>query len=136
MDAFRLNKSDYKIVASYLLVATIWLIINFYIENYTLVEYVVDIPVFWLQTVALLYVTKELINTFLIKHKNYSALLIFTVLSFWFFGFLASMSGEITRSGTINWNKLPSFFELIFLNINSSAANLAIPLAVLSAKKH
>lgn len=35
MDAFKLNKSDYKIIGGYLLVATIWLIFKFYIEKYT-----------------------------------------------------------------------------------------------------
>jgi sensor histidine kinase YesM len=136
MDAFRLNKSDYKIIGGYLLVATIWLVINFYVEAYTLVEYFIDIPVFWLQTILMLYVSKVLINAFLVKSKNYFALIIFALFSFWFFGFLASISGEITRSGMINWNELPPFIELIFININSSAANLAIPLTVISAKKY
>lgn len=136
MDAFSLNKSDYKIICGYLLVATIWLIINFYVEAYTLVEYFIDIPVFWLQTILLLYVCKVLINAFLVKSKNYYALIIFALFSFWFFGFLASISGEITRSGMINWNELPPFIELIFININSSAANLAMPLTVISAKKY
>lgn len=49
---------------------------------------------------------------------------------------MASISGEITRSGMIKWNELPSFIELIFININSSAANLAIPLTIISAKKY
>lgn len=136
MDAFKLNKSDYKIIGGYLLVATIWLIIKFYIEEYTLVEYLIDIPVFWLQTILLLYVSKVLINTFLIRSKNYFAFVAFTILSFWFFGFLPFISGEITRSGTINRSELPAFFELIFLNINSSAANIAILLVVISAKKY
>jgi sensor histidine kinase YesM len=136
MDAFRLNKSDYKIIGGYLLVATIWLIFKFYIEKYTLVEFLIDIPVFWVQTILLLYVSKVLINAFLIKSKNYFALIIFALFSFWLFGFFASISGEITRSGMIKWNELPSFIELIFININSSAANLAIPLTIISAKKY
>ena len=136
MNAFKLNKSDYKIIGGYLVIATLWLVFKFYVEKYTLVEYLIDIPVFWLQTIALLYVSNELINEFLIKKKSYVLLIFLTLLSFWFLGFLASLSGEMTRSGTIDWDEMPTIFEFIFININSSAANLGLPLAVISAKKY
>ncbi|EZH75736.1 hypothetical protein ATO12_02800 [Aquimarina atlantica] len=136
MDTLKLNKSDYKIVMGYLLMASAWLIIRFYFEEYTLIEYLIDIPVFCLQTIALLYVSKKLISEFLIRKKNYFALFFMALFSFWLFGFIASLSGELTNSGSIKWSEWPSFTELIFLNINSSAANLAIPLALISAKKY
>lgn len=135
MDGVNLNKSDYKIIIGYLIIATIWLIIKFYTENYTLVEYLIDIPVFWLQVLTLLLITKALINIFFIKYKNYFALIASTIFMFWFLGFLTLLSGEITRSGTIDWNKLAPFMELFFFNVNSSAANVAIPLTIISAKK-
>lgn len=136
MNTLKLNKSDYKIVIGYLLMASIWLIIKFYFEEYTLIEYLIDIPVFCIQTIALLYVSKKLISEFLIQKKNYFVLFFMALFSFWFFGFIAYLSGELTNSGSIKWNELPSFTELIFLNVNSSAANLAIPLALISAKKY
>lgn len=136
MDTLKLNKSDYKIVGGYLLLATFFLLIKFRIENYTLIEYLIDIPVSWIQTLALLIISKTLIEHFFLKKRNYLLLIILAVFSLWFVSFLSMLSGEFTRDGFINWGKLPPIGELFILNINSSIFNLCIPLSLLAGKKY
>lgn len=136
MEALKLNRSDYKIISGYLLVVTFWLIIRFNIENYAWQEYFVDIPVFWIQTLSLLLVSKWLIENYLIRKKNYFLLIVLATFSLWFISFLSMLSGDFTRHGTIEWEKLLPIGELIIFNINNSVFNLCIPLSLIAAKKY
>ncbi|UZO80137.1 histidine kinase [Aquimarina sp. ERC-38] len=136
VNAFKLNKSDYKIIVGYLVFATIWLIFKFYVQKYKLVEYFIDIPVFWLKVLLLLYVSKVLLINFLVKKKKYVILIILTLSSFWLIGFLTFLSGELSRDGFINWKELMPFGQLFIMNFHSSLGDLSFPLALISAKKY
>jgi len=96
----------------------------------------IDIPVSWIQTLALLIISKTLIEHFFLKKRNYLLLIILAVFSLWFVSFLSMLSGEFTRDGFIDWEKLPPIAELFILNINSSIFNLCIPLSLLAGKKY
>lgn len=136
MNAIKLNKSDYKIIGGYLLIATTFLIFKFYVDKYTLIEYFIDIPVFWLKVFLLMFISKELLYYFLIKNKNFVALVVLSLLSFWLVGFITFLSGEISRDGFVNWKILKPFGEFFLMNVHSSLGDLAIPLALISAKKY
>ena len=136
MQKFKLNKTDYKILLGYLSIATLWLLFRNYVENYTLREYLIDIPVFWMQTIVLLLFSKIIIEYIIFENKNYFFIALIAIIGFWFIGFITYISGEFSRDGYINLGTFKINFQTIIYNIQNSSVNLALPLALISGKKY
>lgn len=131
-----LEKSDYKILGGYFLISSILISYKFYLEGYALHEYFIDIPVFWMQGIALLYVSMLLLQYFLIKKKNYFLLIFLGILALWLISFLTMMSGDLSRYGEVKWADHLPIGEMLIYNINNSIFNLCIPLSIIVAKKY
>ncbi|MEL6534928.1 MAG: histidine kinase [Bacteroidota bacterium] len=131
-----MNKSDYRIIGGYLFTVTCWLIYIFNVVEYSLQEYLIDIPAALVQIVLLLVISKWLIEYYFVKGGNLIVFLTLTLLSFWLVGFLTMLSGDFSRTGSIPWNQYVPVGEIIISNVNNSIYNLALPLSLLSGKKY
>lgn len=136
MKTLSLKKSDYKLIGGYLFITIFWLIYKFTIDDYSLKEYLVDIPVALIQVILLLLISKWLIEYYFIKNGNLTIFILISFLSLWSISFLTMLSGDFTHYGRIPWEKYGSIHELIIFNIQNSIFNIAIPLALISGKKY
>lgn len=136
MQRFQINKIDFKILLGYLGFATLWILFRNYVEAYTLREYLIDIPVFWMQTIVLLYFSKYIIEYIIFKNRNYIIVIVFSIIGFWLIGFMTYLSGEFSRDGFIHWEAIKINLQTVIYNIQNSSVNLALPLALISGKKY
>jgi len=133
---FKLDRSDYKLIAGYLFIVSFWLIFRFTVEGYTYIEYLVDIPVSIVQIVVLLTISKWLIEYYFIHKGNLLIFITMSILGLWMVSFLTMLSGDLSKYGRIPWEQYPSWLELFIYNVHNSIYNIALPLVLISAKKY
>ncbi|OJJ19154.1 hypothetical protein BKI52_20280 [marine bacterium AO1-C] len=136
LNSLQLKKSDYKLIGGYLTIVTFWLIYKFTIENYSLREYLVDIPVALLQVVVLLLIAKKLIEYYFINKGSLILFILIGFLSLWFIGFCTMVSGDYSNLGSIPWERYNPVSKTIIFNVQNSIYNIAIPLSLISGKKY
>ncbi|WP_103072384.1 sensor histidine kinase [Aquimarina sediminis] len=135
MTYLKLNKSDYKLLAFYFILATLWDIVKFYIVDNSILEYIVDIPLFWVKTILLLLIFKYLIIELLVKNKRYILFFILALSSVIFIGFW-SLILEFWAAGNPISISTDMSNVLFYKSYYNSAIDIAIPLGLLLGKKY
>ncbi len=130
----KLSKSDYTVI---LIVYTVTIILNgidYYQQDNTLIEYLIDIPVAILSSfgVVLLFVY-WIIPNFLIKKKKYFHLTFWGLIVLGVGGFIAFVAGFWT--GGHDWNNFPKWYQLISISIFEITEEVGFALGILLAKK-
>ncbi|WP_109851550.1 sensor histidine kinase [Aquimarina sp. AU58] len=134
MTYLKLNTSDYKLLVFYFVLATLWDMARYYILDMALLQYLVNMPLFWVKTIILLFLFKYLIVELLVKNKKYLLFFMLALASVILVGF-GSLLLEFWSSGN------PFTFSnmhplLLFKSYYNSAVDIAIPLGLLMGKKY
>ncbi len=118
MNNIKFTKSDYKFIGIYFIGATVWLLYRWNVENYSLFEIWTGWIGMVVKNLALIFVSKWLINEFLIIKKSY---IIFILLGFFLveiIGFIDMLRDYYTANP--RW-KMPSFNIMLIQNFRRSA---------------
>ncbi len=130
----KLNKSDYILLSVFFGVSTLLQIREYVRNENDLIEYLVDIPATIIVSICLVFIFGFwLIPNYIVKKRNYFKFVIYGLLALFIFGFIEFALGF--WSGSNNWNKFPTFDDLIFKAIDFGAESLGFPLGLLLTKK-
>lgn len=134
MTYLKLNTSDYKLLIFYFVLATLWDMARYYILDMALLQYLVNMPLFWVKTIILLFLFKYLITELLVKKKKYLLFFILALASVILVGF-GSLLLEFWSSGNpLTFSNMHPL--LLFKSYYNSAVDIAIPLGLLMGKKY
>lgn len=134
MTYLKLNTSDYKLLVFYFVLATLWDMARYYILDMALLQYLVNMPLFWIKTIILLFLFKYLIVELLVKNKKYLLFFILALASVILVGF-GSLLLEFWSSGNpLTFSDMGTL--LFFKSYYNSAVDIAIPLGLLMGKKY
>lgn len=139
MNTIKFNKSDYQLLGIYFLVYWIWNSFDNYFatNNFSSLEYFVKIPIRIIQMIALLWFIKWVIETFLVKFKNYIALFVIGIFGLFVIGFFFLLLNRYyIPYGYVKWEELPSIPKTILFNVEDSIINVSMPLVLLFSKKY
>lgn len=134
MTYLKLNTSDYKLLVFYFVLATLWDMARYYILDMALLQYLVNMPLFWVKTIILLFLFKYLITELLVKNKKYLLFFMLALASVILVGF-GSLLLEFWSSGNpLTFSNMHPL--LLFKSYYNSAVDIAIPLGLLMGKKY
>ncbi|WP_108807867.1 sensor histidine kinase [Aquimarina spinulae] len=134
MTYLKLNTSDYKLLVFYFVLATLWDMARYYILDMALLQYLVNMPLFWVKTSILLFLFKYLITELLVKNKKYLLFFMLALASVILVGF-GSLLLEFWSSGNpLTFSNMHPL--LLFKSYYNSAVDIAIPLGLLLGKKY
>jgi len=133
MSGIKFNKSDYRFVLFYFIGASIWLLIRWNLEDYTIFEIVTGLPGYIVKNLLLLFMFRWLIHEYLVMKQNYLVFIVLAFLSWEVVGFLDMWRDYYTAHKP--W-KLPSFDIMLVQNFNRSAGDSGILLGLIFGKKY
>lgn len=130
----KLNKSDYIILGIFYLISITLNFFDYYDQDETLIEYLIDIPMFvitsFLGVITFLYF---IIPNFLIKKKRYLLFTFWGIITILAIGVIERVTGFFTNGDT--WNKFPSAYNLILYSIFNGSDSVGLPLGIIITKK-
>ena len=130
----KLNKSDYIIIGIFYLISAILNVFDYLDQDATLIEYLVDIPMFVITScLGVLVYMYFIIPNFLIKRKNYILFAFFGLLTITLIGIIERVVGFST--GGSSWDKFPTFGNLILYAIFNGADSVGLILGIIITKK-
>ena len=134
MKSFEFNISDYRLIVTYFIIASIWLSFRYQVENYTNLEITTGLLGFVIKTATLLYIIIWLIKKYIVNRRNYGLffLLIFTTLGC--IGFLDLLRDYYTAEPAWVWN--PSWKIVLVNSFYNSTPDVALPLGLILGKKY
>ncbi|WP_394748170.1 sensor histidine kinase [Spongiimicrobium salis] len=135
MRSFTFNKSDYKFIGAFVLAATIWLFIKFYLQGYNVRGFLIDIPAALIKSLSLLFIFRWLIDKYIIRKKNYWAFFILGFLIMELIGFLDFLR-DFGWQQQIPLSQFPKVSFIIVHSFYFSGTELAFPLILLIGKKY
>ncbi|WP_024770613.1 sensor histidine kinase [Aquimarina macrocephali] len=134
MTYLKLNKSDYKLLIFYFILATLWDAVRYYILDMSLLQYVVNLPLFWVKTIILLFLFKYLIIELLVKSKKYILFFILALTSVILIGFGSLIIEFWSNGNPLDFSNMGTL--LFFKSYYNSAIDIAMPLGLLLGKKY
>lgn len=130
----KLNKSDYIILGIFYLISITLNFFDYYDQDETLIEYLIDIPMFvitsFLGVMTFLYF---IIPNYLIKKKRYLLFTFWGVITILAIGVIERVTGFFTNGDT--WDKFPSAYNLILYSIFNGSDSVGLPLGIIITKK-
>lgn len=130
----KLNKSDWIILAVIYSIITLFNIIDYYEDDNTLIEYLVDFPMsISVSLILILLFLHILIPKFLIFKKQYLLFVIFGLLSLTILGSLERLSGFITGGTPLEDIKFN--FDFFKRGLYNATNMISLPFGILLAKK-
>ncbi|WP_439132842.1 sensor histidine kinase [Polaribacter sp.] len=130
----KLNKSDYVILAVFYLISVTLSIFDYLDQKATLLEYLVDIPMYvitsFLGVLAFMYI---IIPKYLIKSKNYILFAVFGLLVITLIGVVERIVGFSTANN--DWSKFPDTYNLILYGIFNGSDSVGLVLGIIITKK-
>ena len=130
----RLNKSDILLISIFFGIAILFNIIQYYIQDYKLIEYFIDIPISVAVSISTILVFMYiLIPKFLIQQKQYLLFILSGLVTLYIFGLLDDISG-FWSSGK-EWDNFPKWYNTILSAIYTSMNNTGFIFGILLAKK-
>lgn len=131
---FKLNKSDYTLIAIYYIVSIILNIYEYIERENDLIEFLIDIPTSVIISIITIYLfVLKLIPNFLIKEKKYLHFIAYALLILSVLGMI-----EITVgfwSGSNDWAKFPNWHNLMVEGIYMMSNDNGFLLGILLTKK-
>lgn len=130
----KLNKTDYIILSIFYAISATLNFFDYYDQNETLIEYLIDIPMFIITSfLGVLVFMYYIIPKYLIQQKRYvifALLGLFTILSI---GVIERVTGFLTNGSS--WDKFPTAYNLILYSIFNGADSIGLPLGILITNK-
>ncbi|MHB0754748.1 sensor histidine kinase [Polaribacter sp. M15] len=130
----KLNKSDYVILAIFYLISVTLNIFDYLDQDATLLEYLVDIPMYvitsFLGLLAFVYI---IIPKYLIKNKNYILFVVLGLLVITLIGVVERVVGFAT--GNNEWSKFPNAYNLILYAVFNGSDSVGLILGIIITKK-
>jgi sensor histidine kinase YesM len=130
----KLNKTDYIILSIFYAISATLNFFDYYDQNETLIEYLIDIPMFIITSfLGVLVFMYYIIPKYLIQQKKYvifALLGLFTILSI---GVIERVTGFLTNGSS--WDKFPTTYNLILYSIFNGADSIGLPLGILITNK-
>ena len=134
MNRFEFNRSDYRLIITYFIIAIVWLYFRYQVENYTNLEIITGLLGFLVKTATLLYITIWLIRKYIVNRRSYALffLLIFATLGF--VGYLDLLRDYYTAEPAWVWD--PSWSVILVNSFYNSTPDVALPLGLILGKKY
>ncbi|TYA74215.1 sensor histidine kinase [Seonamhaeicola marinus] len=130
----KLNKSDLLILGIFYVISSILNVFDYYDQDETLIEYLIDIPMFSIASfIGLLVFMYYIIPRFLIERKNYVKFTLYAVLVVLLIGVTERVTGFLTNGS--DWEEFPNAYNLILYSIFNGADAVGFPLGILLTKK-
>lgn len=130
----KLNKSDYIILGIFYLISATLNVFDYLDQDATLLEYLVDIPMFVITSfLGVLVFMYFIIPRFLIQKRNYILFAIFGLLVITSIGVIERVVGFAT--GNNDWSKFPTAYNLILYAIFNGSDSIGLALGILITKK-
>ncbi len=134
MNSFEFNKSDYRLIISFFIVATIWLSFRYQVENYTNLEFITGLLGFVIKTASLLFILTWLIRRYIVNQRNYAIFFLLSFATLGFIGFLDLLRDYYTAEPAWIWN--PSWRVILVNSFYNSTPDVALPLGLILGKKY
>ncbi|UAM98301.1 histidine kinase [Polaribacter litorisediminis] len=130
----KLDKSDYIILTVFYLISITLNIFDYLDQDATLLEYLVDIPMFVITSLSgVLLFMYFIIPRFLLKKKNYILFALYGLLVITSIGIIERVVGFST--GNNDWSKFPKLGNLILYAIFNGSDSIGLALGILITKK-
>jgi sensor histidine kinase YesM len=130
----KFNKSDYILLALFYSISTGLQVYDYYLSKNELIEYLIDLPVQIICSLALIYIfIVILIPSFIVNKKQYFLFVLLGVISLIVFGMTQYIIGFWSGSG--DWSKFPKGLNFILTGISNGSDSIAFPLGILLTKK-
>ncbi|NVK52230.1 MAG: histidine kinase [Flavobacteriaceae bacterium] len=130
----KLNKSDYIILSIFYALSALLNFFDYYDQNETLIEYLVDIPMFiitsYLGVIVFLYF---IIPNFLVQKKKYFVFAFWGLVTILAIGIIERVTGFLTNGSS--WDKFPTIYNLLLYSTFNGADSVGLPLGVILTKK-
>jgi len=133
-DKIELNKSDYRLIGAYLIIMWLWLGYRFAIENYGLVEAVLDIFLNTVKTLAGFFILRFLLEYFILQRKQWLIGLICIVIAFILIGSIINILGNLT-AGLHPLDFIYPFHEFLIRGFNTTLFEVALVIGIVFSKK-
>lgn len=134
MISLKFNKSDYKLIAIFVVLMVIWLVLKFYTENYSLGQIVFDVPIIILKTLAALFMIRWIAQKFFVERQQYTLFIVLSIGALILTGFIDLLRDYLGSGRT--WSDLPSIGYIIIHSFYYSSSDLAMPFLVIMIKKY
>ncbi|CAM1342568.1 sensor histidine kinase [Tenacibaculum amylolyticum] len=129
----RINKSDIYLIVIYFIVDFSIQGRSYYKNNSRLIEYLLDFPMEFITTCAIIFIFTFWIIPKFLQEKRY---LFFTVVGIGTMVALTSLEYIVSYwTGNNDWSKFPSGFEFVFKMINRCTSNVSFLFALFLTKK-
>ena len=130
----KLNKSDFILLSAFYGVSTSLAIYDYYKSDNVLIEYLVDIPLDLILSLALIYIfTFWLVPRYIVKQRKYVLFVVFGLFSLILAGAIDYTTGFWT--GSNDWAKFPKTLRFLITCVDFGSELVAFPLGVLLTKK-
>jgi len=133
MNSFKFNRSDYRFIFIYFVVAFFWLTYRWGVENYSNYEILTGLPGFVIKNVLLLYIFQWLINRYLVVKRNYVMFFILAFLAWEVVGFLDMLRDYYTADPS--W-EIPSIGTILVQNFYRASFDSVMLIGLILGKKY
>lgn len=139
MDIFRqdkieLTRSDYKMMAAYIVVMWLWLGYRFYVEEYGLLEGLLDTILNTVKTLSGFFALKFLLEYFLLQRKQWILGIVCILLAFISIGCIINIFGNLTE-GVSPYDRFFPVSEFILRGFNTVLIDIALFIGFVFSKK-
>jgi len=130
----KLDRTDYIILIIFYTISILLNIFDYQEKNATLIEYLIDIPMFVITSyLGLLVFMYYIVPNYLVKQKKYVLFALMGVLTVALIGIIERVTGFAT--GGNDWSKFPVIENLLLYSVFNGADSIGLPLAILVTKK-